>query len=289
MAHGELARQSRDCQRSSSLIVGHHSVLVTSNGVNTTMEGGNVRTPTRTPHSRSRSVLGEISLSGTRCNVPSPVPSEKYKATATAANRLIDFNRRTPQNTTNRRSLSTAPGPQHRRRLSKASGHRFLQRAPPADGESTSDSDSSGAPDTCLDLGDSENPIIHFRTHLWRHLERTRDTLNLDLFWPQKLGNEVGVEEDNDHDDNPVDGNIFPVEGLLPLCEFRNLRSLRIGGMLQSYQADIWRACWLNPGLEELVLEMALEPSINRSNQFCTPIEEPWRRKTISEARTEYL
>jgi hypothetical protein len=270
-------------------MIGHHSVLVSSIGANATMEGENVRTPTKTPHSRSRSVLGEISFSGTRFNVPSPIPSEKYKATATAANRLIDFNRRIPQNTTNRSSLSTDPGSQHRRRLSKASRHQFRQRAAPADGESTSDSDSSGATDTCLNLGDSENPIIHFRPHLWRHLERTRDTLNLDLFWPQKLGNEVGIEEDDDNEDNPVDGKIFPVKGLLPLCEFRNLRSLRIGGMLQSYQVEIWRTCWLNPGLEELVLEMALEPSINRSNQFCTPIEEPWRRKTISEARTEYL
>jgi hypothetical protein len=257
------------------------------------MEGGNgnVRTPTRTPHIRSQSVLGEISLSGTRFNIPSPVPGEKYRATATAANRLIDFNRRTPQNTIHRRSLSTAPGPQHRRRLSKASRHRFLQRVAPADGESTSDSDSSGAPDTCLDLGDSENPIIHFRSHLWRHLERTRDTLNLDLFWPQKLGNLVGLEEeeDKDKDDSQFDRKVFPREGLLPLCEFRNLRSLRIGGMLRSYQADIWRTCWLNPGLEELVLEMALEPSINPSIKFCTTIEGPWRRKTIEEACMEYL
>ncbi|KAJ6098538.1 hypothetical protein N7467_000073 [Penicillium canescens] len=48
----------------------------------------------------------------------------------------------------------------------------------------------------------------------------------------------------------------------LPLCEFRNLRSLKLTGMLRSYQVYIWQAVWLNPNLEALHLAMALEPGI---------------------------
>lgn len=247
-----------------------------------------MRTPTRTPHSRSRSVLGEISLSASRFNVTSPTPSEKYTATTTAANRLIDFNRRNPQNTTHSRSFSTASGPQHRRQSSKAARYRSLQRIVSPACESTSDSDSSTSSDLRLDLGDSENPIIHFRPQLWRHFEPTRDTLNLDLFWPQRLDELVEQEEENNNQ-TQNDKNVFPLEGLLPLCEFRNLRSLRLSGMMQSYQTLIWRTCWINPGLEELVLEMALEPTINDSNRSLTPISGPWRRKTIGEACTDYL
>ncbi len=252
------------------------------------MENASIRTPTRTPHSRSRSVLGELSLSASRFNVPSPVPSEKYRARSTAANRLIDFNRRTPQTTTHKRSVFTASGPQHRRQFSKATRYRLLQRAVTPDGESASDSGSVTGIDTRLQLGDPVNPIIHFRPQLWRHLEPTRDTLNLDLFWPQRL-NELEEQEEEDIDDNLYGKDIFPLQGLLPLCEFRNLRSLRLGGMLQSYQTHIWQTCWLNPGLEEVALEMALEPTINESNKSWTCINGPWRRRTISEACTDYL
>jgi hypothetical protein len=252
------------------------------------MGNASMRTPTRTPHSRSRSVLGEISLSGSRFNVPSPVPSEKYRATAAAANRLIDFNRRTPQTGDHKRSFSTATDPHYRRHLSKASRYRFLQRAASPDGESAGDRDEVTAPDTRLDLGNSQNPITHFRPHLWRHLDASRDTLNLDLFWPQRL-DELEEQEDDDGEEKEGNANIFPLQGLLPLCGFRNLRSLRLSGMLQSYQIHIWRTCWLNPGLEELVLEMALEPTINELNRPWTRINGPWRQKAISEACTDYL
>jgi hypothetical protein len=250
------------------------------------MAHAGICTPTRTPHSRSRSALGEISLSGSRFNVPSPAPSEKYRATATAANRLIDFNRGTPQRPIHGRSFSTASGPQHRRQSSKATRYRFLQRAATPDNESSSDSGSLSPPEDRFEIGDSQNPIIHFRPQLWRHLEPTSDTLNLDLFWPQRL---YDLEEEEDNDTFQLEKNIFPLQGLLPLCEFRRLRSLRLGGMLQSYQPYIWRTCWLNPGLEEVVLEMALEPAINESYRSLITINGQWRRKTISDACTDYL
>jgi hypothetical protein len=251
------------------------------------MENASTCTPTRTPHSRSRSVLGEISLSASRFNVPSPAPSEKYRTTATAANRLIDFNRRTPQNISHKRSLSTVSGLQHRRQLSKVARNRFLQKHTSPDNEYASEDDSSTTSESRFDLGDSQNPIIHFRPQLWKHLEPTRDTINLDLFWPQRLDDQE--EDEDDGDENRDDKNIFPLQGLLPLCEFRKLRSLRLGGMLQSYQTYIWQTCWLNPGLEELVLEMALQPTMKDSYQSWTPITGSWRRKTISQARTDYL
>jgi hypothetical protein len=252
------------------------------------MENTNVSTPTRTPHSRSRSVLGEISLSGSRLNIPSPVPSEKYRATTTAANRLIDFNRGTSPSVGHKRSLSTASGPRHRRRHSKATRHHFLQRIASHDSEIGSGSDSVAASDAALDLGDCRTPITHFRPQLWRHLEPTRTTLNLDLFWPQKVEEEEEEEYEEDDDLTSPDKNVFPLHGLLPLCEFRNLRSLRLGGMLQSYQKYIWRTCWLNPALEELVLEMALEPAVD-CNLPWIAIHGSWCRKSINEARTDYL
>lgn len=49
------------------------------------------------------------------------------------------------------------------------------------------------------------------------------------------------------------------------LCDFRNLRVLRITGMMQSFQKYIWRAAWLNLNLEELELGMALAPRIRAS------------------------
>ncbi len=253
------------------------------------MAEGSLRTPTRTPHSRRRSILGEVSLTASQLNVPSPVPGDKYRATATAANRLIDFSRGSPRNSIHRRSLSTTSGPRHNRHLSKAAAYRFLQRAASSDDEPTNDSGSGIPTSIRLDLGDAEHPIVHFRPQLWRHLDKAREILNLDLFWPQRLellaeNNEAEEGEESQHDKTS-----FPLEGLLPLCEFRNLRSLRLGGMLQSYQTYIWRTCWLNPGLEELILEMALEPTINQLNSSYTPIKGSWRQKSISEACTHYL
>ncbi|KAJ5757238.1 uncharacterized protein N7511_007420 [Penicillium nucicola] len=58
------------------------------------------------------------------------------------------------------------------------------------------------------------------------------------------------------------DDGILAIVELKPLCEFRNLRSLKLTGMLRSYQTYIWQAVWLNTKLETLDLGMALEPDI---------------------------
>lgn len=252
------------------------------------MEDPRTITPTRTPHGRSRSILGDINLSGPRFNVPSPVSSDKYSATATAANRLIDFNRGTPRSPAHRRSLSTASRHQRSRQPSRSAGYRFLPRVSSPSSESGNDGHSLATTEIPPDLGVSGHPIIHFRPQLWRHLEPTRETLDLDLFWPQRMDESDEREEDG-NDGNHYDRSIFPLQGLLPLCKFRNLRSLRLGGMLQSYQVCIWRTCWLNPGLEELILEMAVAPTIDKLNRSWTSINGSWRMNTISEARTDYL
>ena len=52
---------------------------------------------------------------------------------------------------------------------------------------------------------------------------------------------------------------VFPLQDLSPLCLYRELRTLKITGMMQSYQWYIWLAVWLNPRLTDLALEMAGE------------------------------
>lgn len=121
-----------------------------------------------------------------------------------------------------------------------------------------------GSQQVSADLGGLEKPISNFRPHLWRLLERDREVLNLDLFWPIKL------DEDSDDDDEQGehvnrDGDpkgVFPFRDLKPLTDFRNLRFLQLNGMMRSYQPLIWAACWVNKGLTKVHLEMALEPVI---------------------------
>ena len=49
---------------------------------------------------------------------------------------------------------------------------------------------------------------------------------------------------------------------LAPLSMFKNLHTLVITGMVQSYQRIIWEVVWLNSQLEKLVLVMAEEPTV---------------------------
>ena len=57
-------------------------------------------------------------------------------------------------------------------------------------------------------------------------------------------------------------GDTYSPRDLLPLCNFRRLRSLKLTGMLESYQEIIFRTCWLNPELWSLTLVMALDPEL---------------------------
>ena len=94
-------------------------------------------------------------------------------------------------------------------------------------------------------------PLMDFRGgDAWDEIPNRKPTLGLDLFRPQS------------DDDDGVGFDCLDVSELAPLLEFRRLRSLKLTGMLQSYQSVIWQVVWLNPDLQELELGMALEPEI---------------------------
>ncbi|RLM01704.1 hypothetical protein CFD26_109030 [Aspergillus turcosus] len=100
--------------------------------------------------------------------------------------------------------------------------------------------------------GTPARPLIYFRGGTtWNHLPKDLAALGIDVFWPVREGQDV-------------EDNILEIEEIAPLCQFRNLRVLKITGMMQSYQKYIWQAAWLNTDLEELELGMALEPRIRR-------------------------
>lgn len=115
-----------------------------------------------------------------------------------------------------------------------------------------------------------------FTKELWQSIDINLEELHLDLFWPK-----VQAE--------PRDGDVFPLEDLEPLCNFRQLRSLKITGMMESYQKYIWQAVWRNPHLKELTLEMALEPSIRKDHDKAWPtIKGTWRLQKLDSIKTSY-
>lgn len=61
------------------------------------------------------------------------------------------------------------------------------------------------------------------------------------------------------------------------LTSFKNLRCLRVSGMLKSYQKKLFQAIWQMEHLEDLQLRMAEEPRISPEAElaFC-PIEQGW-------------
>lgn len=115
------------------------------------------------------------------------------------------------------------------------------------------------------DFATAEKPFIGFRGgSTWSDLPRTKKSLGLDLFWPC-------MDEEN----GPV---CLDITELKPLCQFCGLHSLKLTGMSQSYQKYIWQAAWLNLDLEDLSLEMALEPKIDSIVQTSQwkPIKDGW-------------
>ncbi|KAJ5929845.1 hypothetical protein N7454_006795 [Penicillium verhagenii] len=103
-----------------------------------------------------------------------------------------------------------------------------------------------------------KRPLFNFNGGSnWLIIPRSKKSLGLDMFCPY---------DDSDDDDDRS------LHELKPLCEFRGLRSLKIVGMMQSYQYFIWQAAWLNLELDELELEMVLEPEIK--NQI---IQDRWK------------
>jgi hypothetical protein len=223
-----------------------------------------------------RPALDELVLSSCRLNVDA--------AAAIAVNRLIDFTRGTPPGTRHSVILFKTPDLAlscRERHLSKTSRNTFgIQSSASRDGVSARGDSDSTITEAHTDLGGPSRPVMHFRPNFWRHLERNRSTLNLDLFWPLKP----------DPDEEDEESDVFPLNDMRPLCDFRHLRSLQLNGMLQSYQKYIWQTCWLNPGLEELTLEMALEPSIHDPySQHCRVIEGDWKMTGEGEGSMKYL
>ena len=82
-------------------------------------------------------------------------------------------------------------------------------------------------------------PCVKFSKGLLIRMEHNKQHLEIDLFRPES------------------DESVFPLHDLSPLCLYRDLRTLKITGMMQSYQLYIWLTAWLNPQLTDLTLEMA--------------------------------
>ena len=111
----------------------------------------------------------------------------------------------------------------------------------------------------------------------WDSVSRETDTLCFDVFFPVKP---LESPSESTPKTSEKEQGILEIEQLYPLCEFRNLRVLKITGMMQSYQKYIWRAAWMNLSLEELELGMALAPRIKqkytKSGSGWHPISSEW-------------
>ncbi|OAL22741.1 hypothetical protein AYO20_11140 [Fonsecaea nubica] len=146
------------------------------------------------------------------------------------------------------------------------------------------------SPRASVDVGGFDKPIVHFRPQLWRHLDKDRPILNLDLFWPIKL-DEIDDDEEEENSDGDQKG-VFPFKDLKPLQMFHNLHYLQLNGMTRSYQPIIWATCWLNKNLTKLHLEMALEPEMNEDTKHkYRKIDETWSYDGSAERQVdaEYL
>ncbi|KAJ5580297.1 uncharacterized protein N7459_006282 [Penicillium hispanicum] len=120
-------------------------------------------------------------------------------------------------------------------------------------------------------------PILSFRGGVaWDDIARDKMTLGLDLFWP-----------------NAPDAQVMEcldIMELKPLCQFLGLSSLKLVGMMQSYQSYIWQAAWLNLNLDELELGMALEPEIISSERAADwkLIQDEWKMDKKTSAKPIY-
>ncbi|CAG7936530.1 unnamed protein product [Penicillium nalgiovense] len=65
-------------------------------------------------------------------------------------------------------------------------------------------------------------------------------------------------EEDAAEPEDEIQITLLTLEQMRPLTQFRNLRVLKLVGMMKSYQPVIWQVVWLNPQLVTLELEMAV-------------------------------
>lgn len=147
------------------------------------------------------------------------------------------------------------------------------------------------SPFLSADLGGLDKPVPNFRPHLWPQLDRQRQVLNIDLFWPIRLENEDdGKHDDCDGDDGEED--VFPYAGLKPLVTFHNLHYLQINGMMRSYQQLIFETCWINKNLTHVHLEMALEPEMKASSKDTKLrfhlVDDKWFYNAVGEEHSKY-
>lgn len=88
---------------------------------------------------------------------------------------------------------------------------------------------------------DNGFPRVAFSKELLRLMDHNKHHLEIDLLRPEE------------------EAKVFPLQDLSPLCLYRDLRILKITGMMQSFQSYIWLVVWLNPQLTDLTLEIAGE------------------------------
>ena len=88
---------------------------------------------------------------------------------------------------------------------------------------------------------EEDRPMFEFSKQLLIWMDHDKEHLEIDLFRPAGLK------------------HIYPAHVLSPLCLYRKLHSLKIVGMMRSYQPYIWLVVWMNPYLSELTLETASE------------------------------
>ena len=84
-------------------------------------------------------------------------------------------------------------------------------------------------------------PRVTFSKELLIGMDHNKRHLEIDLFRPAS------------------EPTVFALQDLSPLCLYRELRTLKITGMMQNYQSTLWLVVWLNPHLTDLSLEMAGE------------------------------
>ncbi|KAK0640473.1 hypothetical protein DIS24_g9283 [Lasiodiplodia hormozganensis] len=122
---------------------------------------------------------------------------------------------------------------------------------------------------------------LPFSKEIWAVIPENIQKLSLNLFVPD-------VEELGEHDPHP---DYFTHDDLMYLVNFKNLRSLRLYNMVESFQSIIWETVWKNTGLTTLELEMRDDPITrdgdNGGKRFPV-IDDNWKYNTKRVAADKY-
>ncbi|KAJ5270054.1 hypothetical protein N7505_005812 [Penicillium chrysogenum] len=106
---------------------------------------------------------------------------------------------------------------------------------------------------------------------------------------PDGPSDAISDEEAADLEDE-IQITLLTLEQMHPLTQFRNLRVLKLVGMMKSYQPVIWQVVWLNPRLVTLELEMAVGLDIEKpvGPSGWKPITKGWVMNVKSWAEPAY-